>query len=208
MNVKQTIWSNANYVGGEICLDFANTLSGRGSTKLVERLLNFEDLVSWSLAVGNIDKVVANQFLQSAAYTNKEVNEVQARGLELREAIFEILFSTRNTGKGNYSKLEIVNEVLSDTCILRRLKEENGQLMWDWQSDPSNLIALLGPVALSAAELFTGKELDRVKICHGNNCAWLFVDRTRNGSRKWCDMAVCGNRVKARRFYRATSSPS
>ncbi|MFQ6184484.1 CGNR zinc finger domain-containing protein [Sinorhizobium meliloti] len=54
--------------------------------------------------------------------------------------------------------------------------------------------------AHSALGLIAGPERERLKICP--NCAWLFLDRSRNRSRTWCDMAVCGNRTKARRHYR------
>lgn len=59
--------------------------------------------------------------------------------------------------------------------------------------------------ALSAVELLTSPDLGRVTRCSGEGCAWLFVDASKNRSRRWCDMSVCGNRAKARR-YRAAAS--
>jgi predicted RNA-binding Zn ribbon-like protein len=56
-------------------------------------------------------------------------------------------------------------------------------------------------VARSAAELLTSKELTSVRECAGYDCGRLFMDGTKNRSRRWCDMASCGNRAKGRRHY-------
>ena len=53
--------------------------------------------------------------------------------------------------------------------------------------------------ARSALGLLGSSRTERMKICP--NCEWLFIDFSRNGSRTWCDMAVCGNRAKARLHY-------
>jgi predicted RNA-binding Zn ribbon-like protein len=66
--------------------------------------------------------------------------------------------------------------------------------------DPSTPMALEAALAVSALSLLPQENLRRLRICR--NCEWLFLDRSRNGSRLWCDMAVCGNRQKARRHYR------
>ena len=58
----------------------------------------------------------------------------------------------------------------------------------------------LWPVVRSAADLLTGPSLERVKRCPGEGCGWLFLDTSRNGSRRWCDMASCGNRARVRAF--------
>jgi predicted RNA-binding Zn ribbon-like protein len=60
---------------------------------------------------------------------------------------------------------------------------------------------MLWPVARSAAELLTSERAGRVRECASETCSWLFLDGSRNGRRKWCDMASCGNRAKARRYY-------
>src|ERR671930_579256 len=66
---------------------------------------------------------------------------------------------------------------------------------------------VLAPVVWSAAELLTSGPLERVRECPGDDtCGWLFLDTSRNGSRRWCDMRTCGNRAKARRYYRRAST--
>ncbi|MGH9333206.1 MAG: CGNR zinc finger domain-containing protein, partial [Vicinamibacteria bacterium] len=71
-----------------------------------------------------------------------------------------------------------------------------------WEEDPGALDRMLGPVLRSAIEILTSPELGRLRVCDARDCDWLFLDESRNRSRQWCNMAVCGNRAKARRFYR------
>jgi predicted RNA-binding Zn ribbon-like protein len=66
--------------------------------------------------------------------------------------------------------------------------------------DPSAPLAFEAALAVSALSLLAGEAMKRIRICP--NCNWLFLDRSRNSSRLWCDMAVCGNRRKASRHYK------
>jgi predicted RNA-binding Zn ribbon-like protein len=69
------------------------------------------------------------------------------------------------------------------------------------EHDSPDLDRVLWPAVVSAAELLTSDDLGRVRECASERCAWLFLDRSKNQSRRWCDMTVCGNRSKARRHY-------
>jgi predicted RNA-binding Zn ribbon-like protein len=60
---------------------------------------------------------------------------------------------------------------------------------------------MLWPIAQSAADLMTSDKRNSVRQCGADDCAWLFLDESRNHSRRWCDMKTCGNRQKARRHY-------
>ncbi|MBI4413448.1 MAG: CGNR zinc finger domain-containing protein, partial [candidate division NC10 bacterium] len=72
---------------------------------------------------------------------------------------------------------------------------------WRWTGDGQRLDRMLWAVTRSAADLLTSGELAAVRECEAETCAWLFMDRSRNRSRRWCDMKACGNRAKARRHY-------
>ncbi len=71
---------------------------------------------------------------------------------------------------------------------------------WSWADVEDDLASLLWPVARAATDLLTSCDLARVRECADDSCGWLFMDMSRNGSRRWCDMADCGNRAKARRY--------
>jgi predicted RNA-binding Zn ribbon-like protein len=82
---------------------------------------------------------------------------------------------------------------------------------WDRSGDHRGirLDSPLWPVAQSAAELLTSPMLGRVKVCAGEGCGWVFLDESRNGSRRWCDSRDCGNRERVRRYLarKRTSEP-
>ena len=85
---------------------------------------------------------------------------------------------------------------------LKRIGSEADSFTWEWTGDEAALDRMLWPVVGSAADLLTSEDLDRVGECQGDGCGWLFIDMSRNHSRRWCDMGDCGNRAKARRHYR------
>jgi predicted RNA-binding Zn ribbon-like protein len=98
--------------------------------------------------------------------------------------------------------LERLNSALAQAWSHRRLVRTDSSLAWGWQGMEADLASVLWPVTLSAAELLVSPQLARVKACAG--CGWLFLDLSRPGTRRWCDMAVCGNRAKVQRHYART----
>ncbi len=72
---------------------------------------------------------------------------------------------------------------------------------WAWALDANDLDRMLWPIVRSAAEMLTSGDLGRVRQCAREGCDWLFVDASKNHSRRWCSMNMCGSRVKARRYY-------
>ncbi|WP_201315462.1 ABATE domain-containing protein [Dyella sp. EPa41] len=76
-------------------------------------------------------------------------------------------------------------------------------LAWHWPA-PQTAAEALAPILLDAADLVTAGDHQRLRFCP--SCDWLFEDQTRNGQRRWCDMADCGSRDKARRYYHRTKA--
>ena len=79
----------------------------------------------------------------------------------------------------------------------------DGNFGWTWNPREIPVEAIIGPISLSALTLLQQADLTRVKQCQGEKCGWLFFDATKNKSRRWCEMEVCGNRAKQKRFARA-----
>jgi predicted RNA-binding Zn ribbon-like protein len=71
---------------------------------------------------------------------------------------------------------------------------------WEWEDDPAALDAPLWPVAHALGELLVCEPRERLRLCASQTCLWIFLDTTRNGRRRWCDMSVCGNRAKVRAY--------
>jgi predicted RNA-binding Zn ribbon-like protein len=98
----------------------------------------------------------------------------------------------------------VLNRALADALPHRRVVQSGRGFSFGWDGS-DDLRRMLWPVALSAAELLAGDHPSPVKRCEmweAGGCGWLFVDESRNGSRRWCSMKDCGNRAKARRHYR------
>ncbi len=121
------------------------------------------------------------------------------RARELREAIFRVFSAIARESSPPTEATRRLNEALPQALARLRLVEDEPGFRWDWEEDDA-LDRVLWPVVRSAAELLTSDQLDRVRECAAEDCAWLFIDGSKNRSRRWCDMAVCGNRSKVRRF--------
>jgi predicted RNA-binding Zn ribbon-like protein len=86
----------------------------------------------------------------------------------------------------------------------RRLVDTGGAFEWRWSDEQGDLDTLRWRIALSMADLVTSEQVKKLKSCPGEGCAWLFVDTSRNGARRWCEMEICGNRNKVRRHRQKT----
>lgn len=185
--------------GGELCLDFANTVDSRPTDAARELLADYGDLVRWTLQAKAITPRVAKRLRASATRHKRQATAVLRRARALRETIFETFSALTRGVSPPTATLDVLNEHLSNALVRRRLTHNDCTYRWEWDTEDA-LDRVLWPVVQSAAELLTSDRLDRVRECGADNCAWLFLDRSKNRSRRWCDMAVCGNRVKARRF--------
>ena len=128
----------------------------------------------------------------------------QAR--ELREAIYRIWVAEAHQELPPVEDVELLNSVLARALSHQRLDREGDRYALNWRDDDA-LESILWRVVKSAAELITSEEAKLVRQCEAfatSDCAWLFIDETRNRSRRWCSMASCGNRAKARRHYHRT----
>lgn len=189
------------HVAGRLCLDFTNTASRLGTDAPVERLLAYDDLVAWALESQLIGPTEASRLREEAARRPAEADRVLREARRLRGAIWRIFRALSRNEQALAADLETLNRTLADGMASRRLRESERGFCWTWEEQPDGLDWPLWPVAYSAAELSTTDELERVKMCEGGACGWLFVDMSRNRSRRWCSMDDCGNVIKARRHY-------
>lgn len=188
-------------IGGEVCLDFANSMAGTREAPS-ERLHGYGDLVRWAAHAGAIEEADARPLLAATDTRPAEADAVFARALELREAVFRIFAAVAAEASPAAADLERLNDELARALPhLRIVPDEDG---FDYRFDATDgaLDRPLWPVARSASELLAAGDLARVKRCTSDECDWLFVDLSKNRSRRWCDMRDCGNRAKARRYYR------
>jgi predicted RNA-binding Zn ribbon-like protein len=194
--------------GGHVALDFVNTLSNRlGEPR--ERLPNYAALLFWAEQAGVLPRYhIEGMFRQSLRVPGQALTVLQ-EAIALREALFEIFTAAAQRRVVPGKALTKLNFYLIQGASYVRLAHKGRRFEWDWVSSNGSLNAMLWPVARAAADLLMSGDLERVRECASEDCAWLFLDHTRNGRRRWCDMKTCGNRVKARRHYeRARASSS
>lgn len=181
--------------GGDVCLDFVNTAGGRESGDLRDKLGEYGDLVTWAERVGLVTEARGRSLRAVAERSPEEADAVLDRARALREATFRLFTRAGRTE----ADLDLLSDEAGRSAAERRLVAEPDGYAFTWPVS-DRLEQLLWPVALSAAELLTSEERVRVKECASDTCEWLFMDMSRNRSRRWCDMKSCGNRAKARRF--------
>ena len=121
--------------------------------------------------------------------------------IQLREAIFAIFSAIARRRQVPRDSLALLNAYLQTSAENARIVQEGGRFQWQWMGMDSAFESVLWPIARAAADLLVSKELTHLRICASDECDWLFLDKTKNQRRRWCDMKTCGNRVKARRHY-------
>jgi len=187
----------------ELCLSFANTAEWHASEHPEEKLKTYHDLVKWASISGILSKKESQELIRKAESDPSRAKAVLKRAIELRESIYRA-FS--DVAKGNLPTevdMAVINRNLSRIMARSRLVHTKDGFIWSTSSREDEMDCMLDPIVRSAAELLTTNSLDRVKECADDRgCGYLFMDKSRNKSRRWCDMADCGNRAKAQRFYR------
>lgn len=190
-------------VGERLCMDFINTVSWRESLeKRRDWFTSYEKMVDWSIHAGAITEQQANELLFKAKEKPSEAGEVLKQAIELREVMYRIFKSITQEAPIDPSDLEHFNKYVSHFYQRIKLTDEKDQFVFKFRLSEENLDMMLPPILQSAVDLLVSRnDLERVKQCEGDPCGWLFYDTSRNKSRRWCSMADCGNRAKARRFY-------
>ena len=189
-------------VGGALCLDFANTASGRGTDSALEHLQNYQDLLTWCVHSGRLGSGTGRRLAALASDASADAKAVLRRGLDLREAIRDLALALSRQVPPNSVCAAIVANEAAMAIGRTTFVVGNDRAGWDWPDDTDDLARPLWPIARSAFVLLESADRRRLKLCPSPDCGWVFLDRSKNNSRRWCDMRVCGNRDKARRHYR------
>ncbi len=197
-----TYAGNLKLLGGKLCLDFANTADWHASDRPQELLTSYSDLVLWSQHAGILTDNQVPCLLQKAAEQPKAANAVLQQAIVLREAIYAIFAAVAHGRQPEAADLAALNAALAGMLGQSRIIATADGFGWDWAGDEDALARPLWSATRSAADLLTSEELHRVGQCADDRgCGWLFLDTSRNHSRRWCDIKDCGNRAKAHRHY-------
>ncbi len=196
--------------GGALCLDFANTWSDRERPE-TEKLRDYRDLAGFARQAGLLGDGEATRLAGLARREPRAAAAALDRSRELREALYRIFSAVAAARPPAAADLERLNAALPAALAHLRLERRGGGFGWGWAEPDASaeataaLASPLRPILRSAAELLTSGDWRDVRECAAGDCTWLFLDRSRNRTRRWCSMATCGNRAKAQRHYRRRS---
>jgi predicted RNA-binding Zn ribbon-like protein len=189
--------------GGVVSLDFVNTLGWRLTGHPGEYLRSYEDLLDWSRQAGLLALEEKEGLFRQATLDPEGARETLSRAIALREAIHRLISAPIAGESQDENDLSALNRELSIALSHLRVMPADGAYTWGWNQSGGDgetpLDSPLWPVAQSAAQLLTSEKLGRVKLCAGEGCGWVFLDESRNSSRRWCDSRDCGNRERVRR---------
>jgi predicted RNA-binding Zn ribbon-like protein len=192
--------------GGHPVLDFVNSLDDRfDADGAHERLPNYGELLRFAQEAGLLSPQQARELANSVSSAAATRALRQAR--ELREALAAVLYARADERAPSASDLAKLEDRFEDAESPRLLQwntggqEKGGVLRCSWRDDQLKAAAFpVWVLADAAAQLVLSDALGRVRACEADTCRWLFLDTSKNHSRRWCNMKVCGNRAKARRF--------
>jgi predicted RNA-binding Zn ribbon-like protein len=190
--------------GGDVSLDFVNTLGWRLTGYPREYLRSYEDLLDWGRQAGLLALEETEDLSWEATLDPEGARETLSRALALREAIHRLISAHIAGESQDENDLSALNRELSIALSHLRVMPADGAYSWGWDRSGDEgktpLDSPLWRVAQSAAQLLTSEKLGRVKLCAGEGCGWVFLDESRNSSRRWCDSRDCGNRERVRRY--------
>jgi predicted RNA-binding Zn ribbon-like protein len=194
------------YVGGDPSLDLVNTVDWTTRGLVDERLTSYERMTRWAEGAGTLTAKAGVQLRTLATAHPRIADRAHRAALELRWQLRQ-LFTALDRGDrfDELGALDDFNRSLADAgsrlelTPRARVPATSAPFQWSWRDNGERLESPLWPVIRSAAELLVSEEATRIHECAGEECGWMYVDRSRNGLRRWCQMEVCGNREKARR---------
>jgi predicted RNA-binding Zn ribbon-like protein len=187
-------------LAGHPALDLVNTLDDRCHPRgSVELIASYEDFVRFAVE----SRVVRDS--QARSLLRRIDNAAAERALRsvrtLRETMERIFSAVAEERTVAVADLAMLNRRLAETVTHRKLEGRSRSFVWTWAGLEQNAVGPLWPIVFAAGELLASSDRQYVRHCACETCRWFFLDTSKNHSRRWCDMKVCGDRTKARTYY-------
>jgi predicted RNA-binding Zn ribbon-like protein len=183
----------------DLSLDFANTVAWRGSEP-AESLHTIGELLAWVAATKTVPERAIGELGKWFDAHPAQAVAVFAAAIEIREVIYRLLRCAASESAPAREDLRGLNSALGDAAPRAILDRADNGFGWRVEAKPT-LAGILAPVLWSAADILVSADSPRVRQCANDRCLWLFLDDSKNGTRRWCSMQACGNRAKAHRHY-------
>jgi predicted RNA-binding Zn ribbon-like protein len=188
-------------VAGHVALDLANTLDNRYQPEhTIDLIPTYRDFLRFCQQSEVISPLQANRLAQSPLPEEEVLQQVS----ELREALERIFVAIARKTQVDPADLDYLTRFVNEAMRYRALEVAGANIQWNWRDLETNAVGPLWPIAQAAADLLVSDHVKLVRECGSETCRWLFLDLSKNHSRRWCDMKLCGNRIKARAHYQRT----
>lgn len=185
-------------VAGHPALDLVNTLDWRFRENTEELLVGYEDLVRFTVQCGLMKATEARRLQRNSGANNAA--RVIAETRRLREAAAQLLYAAVDQSAPPAAAIRELERSFKEADAQRRLLWSATHLRWGFPPSSSAPELPLWILSLQTTQLITSRSMELVRACGNPECRWLFLDTSKNHTRRWCDMKICGNRMKARRF--------
>jgi predicted RNA-binding Zn ribbon-like protein len=185
-------------VGGALSLDFVNTINSRLHPEH-DYLMHYSDLAGWANKVGILSPAQANQLERRAKQSVEGAENALQAARTLRELLYRLFSNAAKGSEPNKKDMETFVSSYGETISRGQFLKQDNHYTTTWKVDET-FEAVLWPIIHSAGEMLLSEELGQVKECPG--CGWLFLDTSKNQSRRWCSMNTCGTRDKMRRYHK------
>jgi predicted RNA-binding Zn ribbon-like protein len=195
---------NNELVGGRLCLDYTNTVAKHDGTSPYDRIATIGQALAWLTRAGALSAGRARTLARRAAAHPREARGALQQAHSLRESIYRIFSALANGAQPPRDDVTRVGAIVRKASAGARLTPKKGRFTWSLPEGSRLGDAVVWPIARSAVELLVSGDGDRIAECGGRECAWLFLDATKNHSRKFCSSQGCGNRTRVRRHYART----
>ncbi|MGH7481700.1 MAG: CGNR zinc finger domain-containing protein [Longimicrobiales bacterium] len=184
-----------------LCLEFTQTRGWAPRDRSDDALATYSDLVAWARARALVPEREARRLRAWATSHPRKAARTLESARALRAVIYRIFAAVGAGGAAADADVRLLNRWLGPARAHQGLERSGDGWAYGWSGGPGpEPERPLWPIVVSAAGLLTGEGLERVRLCAADDCGWLFLDDSRNRSRRWCDMSDCGNRAKARRY--------
>lgn len=199
-----TAWlERIDIVGGHPAVDFVNTMHSHVGPDPRDYLESVHHVIGWHLHRHLIDAAQARRL--ATRLTVAQGNRLLADARALRTTLHALLEGCLHD-RPDATALARLNREMERLARWRNLEPSTEGFAWHYEITPAHPRSLFAPLVFAAVELLRSLELTRLKSCPPpDGCGWLFIDRSRNGSRTWCNMKTCGNLAKQHR-HRARQS--
>lgn len=187
-------------VGGDLALDFVNTVTARDSEPS-DWVDGYGALLSWAALTGAFAKKDLAALAAMAGAEPARATTALARCRALREGLCSVLYAMIEGHAPAADDLAAIDDARLAAAKAAKLVPAHGRVAPVWSVERSGLDLIAHVVGAQALALLQDPKLDRLRVCDGHDCGWVFIDTSKNGRRRWCDMATCGNTAKARRHY-------